>query len=444
MADSKLPGLSLAVVLDGDPVYSRGFGFRDLASGASTSADTLYCIGSVTKSFTALSILQLQEQYKLNIEDPVDDFIPLNIKPKGEEIKVKHLLNHSSGIPALAYAEAAQSHITHETDVWMPISNTRDLITFMKDSESWADAKPGEKWFYLNEGYIILGSIIEIVSKQKYTDYVINNILKPLNMNRSYFTKEAEKDPEFATPYTITSNGERIPGSYTYGEMLSDGGLISSVNDMTRYIQMLLNEGKYKGKKIAESESIHKMMKSDIIMPDILYDGNKVFYGCGLNVRPGFLGRRLVQHSGSVYVSTAYLGLIPEEVTGVMVMANGSGYPTNLIGEYALGTFLNEDPLNIPSFKTENFLDSLTGKYEAYMGTMKFNVVRKGGLLNIEIKDTHYDYSVPLLQDSPGTTSKKFFVYTMDRKIPVDFVQEEDKTWLIYERFKMQRTNFSK
>jgi len=128
----------------------------------------------------------------------------------------------------------------------------------------------------------------------------------------------------------------------------------------------------------------------------------------------------------------------------VMVMANGSGYPTNLIGEYALGTFLNEDPLNIPSFKTENFLDSLTGKYEAYMGTMKFNVVRKGGLLNIEIKDTHYDYSVPLLQDSPGTTSKKFFVYTMDRKIPVDFVQEEDKTWLIYERFKMQRTNFSK
>ena len=106
MKESSIPGLSISIIKDGGVLYSRGFGFRDVEYGKPATEETIYGIGSVTKSFTALSIMKLVEMGKISVDDFIDKYIDIDIRPKGERIRIWHLLTHSSGIPALAYAEA--------------------------------------------------------------------------------------------------------------------------------------------------------------------------------------------------------------------------------------------------------------------------------------------------------------------------------------------------
>lgn len=102
MAQMNTAGISMALVAGNEVVWSRGFGFRDVAQRLPATSGTIYDVASVTKSFSAVAILQLQEQGKLSLEDPVTKFIPeFHIKPFGETIKIKHLLTHTSGLPGL-------------------------------------------------------------------------------------------------------------------------------------------------------------------------------------------------------------------------------------------------------------------------------------------------------------------------------------------------------
>ena len=123
IADSKLPGVSAALVMNDEIVWSRAFGFRDIERGLGATTHSLYCIGSVTKSFTALAIMQLAEQEKLSLDDAIDKFVPFDLKPHGEPIRIWHLLSHTSGIPALAYAEAVIRSATGASESWLPMES---------------------------------------------------------------------------------------------------------------------------------------------------------------------------------------------------------------------------------------------------------------------------------------------------------------------------------
>ncbi len=441
MAETKLPGLSIAIIKENQIIYNKGFGFRDLLKGESTTPNTLYCIGSVTKSITSIAVMQLQERGLLDIDEQVDSYLPFSIRPKGQPIKIRHLMNHTSGIPALAYAEAAFSLLAETPSMWLPISNVDGLMTFLHGVEGWAEAKPGERWFYLNEGYILLGSLIEEVSGLKYPEYMKKNILEPLEMWRSYFLKEdVDNDIDVATPYASGSNGEREPSNYIYGDLISDGGLISSVMDIINFVKMLLNQGSFKGRTILTQNSISQIMKPQIKIPDEPVEGDSYLqYGFGIIVKHDFLGRTLYYHSGSVWVSTAYIGLIPEEGIGVVVLANGTGYPLNYIGEYALALMLGENPMRIPALRRQKILDSLTGVYETYMGTMNFKVTRKGGLLQMEMYGG--SHNLPLIPELLEGKILRFHVLTLDRRIPIEFYRRRGETYMLYERYKLRKSS---
>jgi len=197
MAESGFVGLSIATIEEGELNYKRGFGFRDFDRGTSVTPETTYCIGSVTKPFTALAVMQLHEKGLLSLDDPVEKHIPFKVRPMGEPILVKHLLSHSSGLANLGYAEVTLSAITDASAQWFPISSPQDLLVFMNGAEDWAVSKPGQRYGYLNEGYILLGMIIEEASGVAYADYVKESILDPLGMSRSTFREdEVEKDGE--------------------------------------------------------------------------------------------------------------------------------------------------------------------------------------------------------------------------------------------------------
>lgn len=441
ISESKLPGVSIAAIKNDEVIYKKAFGFRDLSKGSPATPETLYCIGSVTKSFTCLAIMKLQEEGFLNVEDRVDKFLPFKLEVKKEPVKIWHLMSHTSGIPALAYAEAVIRSTMKSADRWLPMVGYDSMFNFLDEAESWSHCRPGERWFYLNEGYILLGHVIEKASRESYLSYVKREILEPLNMTRSYFRKEeVDLDPNVAVPYIITKEGERIPSTYPYGTILSDGGLISNIEDMVKYIMMYLNNGVYKGVRLVSEDSIREMIKQRVKTPDEPFISDYIrYYGYGLGINSNFFGYDLISHGGSVSTATAYMGFIPAKKVGVMILANGTGYPLNYIGEYALALLLGEDPYKLPIFKYEKIQRELEGVYETYKATMRAKVISKGSLLTLEMGDKYRDLSIPLVPIDWESPTKIFHGISLDRKISAEFYKQGDDAYLIYERYKMKK-----
>jgi CubicO group peptidase (beta-lactamase class C family) len=205
----------------------------------------------------------------------------------------------------LGYAEAFIRGVLGLDGSWLPLSYPDDVMTFMKGFEGWVEARPGERFFYLNEGYVILGKVVERVSGISYEDFVRRNILEPLGMKRSYFRREeVEGDPDVAVGYVIDRDGRHVKSRFPYG-VTADGGLLSNPLDMARYTVMLLNRGVYNGVELLSprmvelAESIHARLPYESMVAD--------GYGYGLMVKEDFLGRKLVGHGGSVLTYTAYV-----------------------------------------------------------------------------------------------------------------------------------------
>ncbi len=435
ISETKIPGLSIAILEGNKIIYARGFGFRDLSSGLPATPRTLYGIGSVTKSFTAIAIMQLVEEGKIDLDDPVEKYIPVKLRPFGETVLIHHLLTHSSGVPALAYAEAFIRGVLGLDHHWLPVSSPQDIIAFMRDAEKWAVSRPGEDFFYLNEGYVLLGYIISKLSGVSYEEYIKERIFEPLKMNRTFFSKsDVEDDEDRATAYIVDREEKHIPSTFPFG-ITSDGGIISNVIDLSNYIKMHINKGRFGKAKIVSSETLELMEKTHIHLPYQVFEGES--YGYGWMITPNFHGYRLVGHGGSVLVYTAYVGYIPEKKVGVAVLANASGYLLSHIGMYALSQLLGVDPEMSPFIKSDKILGKLEGGYETYMGTMKANVKKKGDFLYIEIKDKHTEEIVPLIPEKLEEDRAIFYTLSGGRKYTADFKIEGDRIEMVYERYKL-------
>ncbi len=440
MSETKLPGLSAAIVEGGEVAWSRGFGFRNLEHGLPATPHTLYAIASVTKSFTAIAIMQLAERGKLAVDDTLESYIPLRLHPGDEPVRIGHLLSHTSGLPALAYAESVIRGAIGAGEHWLPVGSCGDLITFMNEARDWAVAAPGERWFYLNEGYAILGHIIEQCSNTPYEEYIRHNVLEPLGMSRTFFDKElVDKDQDAATPYVITKDGERKPSTYPYGGITSDGGLISNVTDLARYVSMLLGSGTLCGTQILAPDSV-AALETARVSRGLEGPFGDLSYGYGLGVTPDFLGQCLINHSGGLYVATAWLGYIRKKGVGIVLLANGSGYPLSQMGMYGLAMALDEDPDALPFARTERALRELEGIYETYKGTMKVNVRAAGDFLNVEFADKYNKEIAVLVPETIGDETRIFYTLSRGYKSQVEFSVTKDGVDLLYERYRMKRT----
>ena len=445
MAASGLPGLSIALVKGDELVYARGFGQRDIERGFPATPETLYCVGSVTKSFTALAIMQLAEQGKLSLDDPVNEYLPFEVKPRGEAIRLKHLLSHTTGIPALAYAEALLRHASGTGGRHLPIAGPEDIITFAADAQDWVETAPGERWFYFNEGYAMLGQIIEKVSGQDYNDYIKDKILAPLEMTCSFFAKdEVDAQDDVAIPYILSKDAAPRPGRYLYRNIRSEGGLISSVLDLSHYLMMYLG----KGQGVISEASVEAMLEPRIPLP---WQSNPSLfaedtpadpvghYGYGLSTED-FLGEILVGHGGSVFVATAHLAFLPQSNVGVALLSNGSGYPMSQFAKVALAVLLDKDADQLPFVRVETTLPELTGSYETYKGTVQATVSQQADFLKLSVHNLAQPQEIILVPEHLGAQEATFFTLAAGRKLPVTFRVSGNGLELIYERYKLRRT----
>lgn len=433
MAQFKIPGASLAILTGDQVTYAKGFGARDLEQNLPATPDTLYGIGSCTKSFTALAIMQLIQEGKLDLEDPVEKYVPFKLKTKEQPITIHNLLSHSSGIPDLGIANIIIQRLSFGGSNSITMSSWDDFFRHINGASNEIITKPGEKFRYFNSGYTILGKIVEILSNRSFEDYIRDQILKPLKMERTTFLKEKfENDSDIMSPTFIgIINGKPMIKKlkHPYSKFIyPPGGLLSSVQELTNYLSMYFNNGSFEKSLLLDKTLLDEMLKIHIEVPSVLKDG-KSGYGYGWAIEENFYGHKLISHSGSTAVSGSHLAFIPDRKIGVAVACN-TGDPSvfTIISQSIILTMLGKDPTkDFPIIQLDQKLNMLTGVYGSYRGFSHATISREAGMLYLKIDpfiEGMGEQKIPLIPDD----IENFQFYMMDlipgHKIPVEFKVE--------------------
>jgi len=366
MRQSKIPGLSVAVVKDGHSIYVRGFGARNREKNLPMTPDTLWQIASISKSFCAMAIMQLVEKGKVDLHAPVNKYINFKLGKKAKPIEVHHLLSHSSGIPEL---DAISASIYK--DVFVPMSSEQDFMTFINNAYTEIAADPGKMFMYNNDMYACLGLIVEKVTNTKYAHYVKENILKPLGMNRStYLDEELEKDHDVISGYVPSKDGLSMDPKPVRNDPLlyACGGLNSSVRELQNYMITVMNDGVFKGNRVLERSSIERMWKPHIKPPK---GYGKAGYGYGWGIDDDFFGCDMVHHGGNLDTSGGFLAMIPAKKLGVVVgqIPNPTGAPASITRALLATLMAQKTDKAAPELETKKRLEALEGKYKSYGGS---------------------------------------------------------------------------
>ena len=438
MQGAKIPSIAISVIKENEIIYSKAFGSRAFKENLPATTDTLYGIGSCTKSFTCLGIMQLAEQGKLDINDPVSKYLPFNLGSKEKPITIHHLMSHSSGIPNLGLATVLIArHSFEEKETYVPLANFDDFMIFINSAKEEVLVEPGKKYYYCNSGFALLGAIIEKVSGVKYEEYIKQNILMPLDMTHSLFTKEDyEKETDVMTAYKPdTKNQGLLETIHPFDPFVfAAGGMLSSVNELSNYLKMVLNEGKFNGKEIIKSNSLKKMFTPYIERQP----GNfgKEYYAYGWAVTEDFFGETVIQHGGSTAVSSAYLALIPEKKIAVAITGNVGNSMGGPISQIFLSAMLGKNPMEELTFlRLEKKLSMLAGEYQLYKGLNKISIIKKGLTLFVKFQDEECP-AFQILPENDLLEDLKFYIMLSSVKFPVIFTKDQKtgKINLHYER----------
>lgn len=348
------PGLSLVVVKDGRTVYARGFGLADGPRRIAATPDTVYRWWSMTKIPTAIAVLQLQEEGRLSLDDPVVKHLPFfNVQyPSASSpvVTIRHLLNHSSGVPDLGLGLVRWLHLEGEP----PVNQTAFVEKVLPDHAK-LTFEPGSQTAYCNLGYMVLGAVIERVARQPYEDYVRERILRPLRMEHTDFVYTAVMRPHLAAgshpvldartpllPFVVKHWGsferEMDDGHLWFNPIYTDytpsTGLIGNAPDVTRLLLAYLNEGELEGQRILSASSVAVMTHADHVASEAAMHAD-TRQGLGWVVMCG--DRRCLQHSGGGPGFGAAMRLYPREHLGIVVLTNDVTSNTGAILDLASG-----------------------------------------------------------------------------------------------------------
>ena len=343
-----IPGISLGLNHNGERKYYKGFGFRDVEKALPVTGDTVFGIASITKSFTCVAIMQLQEAGKLSVHDPVLKYLPEFRTPdtkKTEQMTIHHFMTHTSSLAPLSPAVGPDGE--------SPVTSHEEFMQFIAETDFKLLGKPGEHFSYSNHAYNLLGAIIARVSGQDYETYIYDHILKPIGMINSRFSIEelGEHDDITKLYEAKMVRGNTVvyplPGWGKTPFAKASGQLKSTVNDMLKYADIFRNEGLAGNNRILSSESIKQMSH-----PYIEIEPGK-YYGYGLMITPDYYGHTLIEHSGSLDGVASRMCIVPKlGVTGV-ILTNLSDIPAGTLLLSALNEAMDK-PVTSTHYKYED------------------------------------------------------------------------------------------
>jgi serine beta-lactamase-like protein LACTB len=304
MAANSVPGISAAVVQDGELVWSEGFGMADLENFVPATSFTLFRLGSISKPITATAILQLSERGKLDLDAEVQKYCPAF--PKKEwPITSRELLGHLGGI----------RHYNPDGKGDIPEDSAKHFSSMQDSLEIFAGdalvAKPGTKFHYSTYGYTVLGCVLEGAAAEKYIDYVKENVFEPAGMAETRDDNFFAIVPQRSRWYHKDKAGVvRNAGVLDSSYKIPGGGLISSADDMARFeISIMANK-------------LLKPATRDLMWtPQKTTDGSQNGYALGWGTEKKY-GLALVEHTGGQQGTSTSIILAPERHAGIVVLAN--------------------------------------------------------------------------------------------------------------------------
>ena len=298
---------SVLVAQDGKVLLDKGYGFANLEWDVPNTPTTKFRLGSITKQFTAASILLLEERGKLNVEDPVKKYMP-DAPAAWDKITIFHVLTHTSGIPSFTGFPDFESR---EAQAMTP----EKLVEWFRDKP--LEFEPGTKWNYSNSGYVLLGYLIEKISGQSYSDFVQQNIFTPLGMKDSGYDSNSAIIAHRAAGYTPGKSGAVNAGFVHMSIPFSAGALYSTTEDLLRWEQGLF------GGKVLTAASLAKMttpFKQDYA------------FGLGVSTQNG---HKMIAHDGGIQGFNTALAYYPDDKLVVAVLANVNGPAGQIAGNLA-------------------------------------------------------------------------------------------------------------
>jgi len=298
------PGCAAAVSLNGEIVFEKAFGLADMEHNVPNTTQTIFESGSVAKQFTAASLVLLQQEGKLSLDDPVRKYIP-ELPDYGAPLTIRHLLNHTSGLrdwgTVMSLTGAGRGDRVVNQDLAL------DVITHQRA----LDFTPGSEYSYSNSGYNLAAIIVERVSKQKFPAFVEERLFKPLDMKNSSWRDDYQRIvPGRAQAYARQGNGPwrlNMPFMNVYG----NGGMLTTVGDWMKWNAML------------DSQSLGAPLVAALETRGVLNDGRKIAYALGLVVDT-YKGLKDVSHGGATAGYQTFLARYPENKVSLAVMCNGT------------------------------------------------------------------------------------------------------------------------
>lgn len=320
---------SVLVARDAQVLFSKGYGSANLEWNVPNAPNTKFRLGSVTKQFTAASILLLEERGKLSVSDPVKKYL-LDAPAAWDKITIFHLLTHTSGIPNFtSFPDYAKLE---------PFATTAEqVVARFRDKP--LDFQPGEKWSYSNSGYVLLTYLIEKITGGSYKTFVQENIFTPLGMKDSGYDSNSAVIPHRASGYTLVNNQLENAGFVHMSVPQGAGALYSTTEDLLKWEQGLF------GGKVLRAASLQKMttpFKDD--------------YAFGLEVKTAG-GHKLIDHGGGIQGFNTELAYYPDDKLTVVALGNVNGAAP---GEIAakLAALSHGETVSLPGERKEITLDS--------------------------------------------------------------------------------------
>jgi serine beta-lactamase-like protein LACTB, mitochondrial len=323
MAENNIPGLSAAIVLDGELRWSEGFGMADLENSSPATSLTLFRLGSISKPITATAVLQLWERGKLDLDAPVQKYCPAFPQKEGP-ITTRELLGHLGGI----------RHYSPDGKGDVPEDSARHFASMQESLQLFANdplvAKPGTRFNYSTYGYTVIGCVLEGAASEKFTDYLRKNIFDPAQMEQTrddnFFTVIPHRTRWYHKDKSdIVRNAGVLDSSYK----IPGGGIISSADDMAKFEQAILDD------------KLLKRGTRDLMWTSLkTTDGKETGYGLGWGIQDKS-GVHIFAHTGGQQGTSTAFAVVPSRNAGVVVLCNMDNVDVNQLAMKILSIALD-------------------------------------------------------------------------------------------------------
>src|SRR6266850_1548570 len=298
LADKQLPSISIALVDDQEVVWARGFGFGDPERKVPARAGTIYRVGSVSKLFTDIGVMQLVERGELDLDAPITDYLP-DFHPKnpfGKPITLRQLMSHRSGL----VREPAVGHYfdPNEPTVAATVESLKPTTLVYA---------PGTHTKYSNAGITLVGHVLERRKEQPYAKYLKRAVLESMGLHDSAFEPEPRLVANLAKAYMWTYDGRTFEAPTFQLGIGPAGCLYTSVVDLGRFLSVVFAHGRGPNGTVLKPETLDEMWRPQFAKP-----GDKTGFGIGFRVSE-FGGHRLVGHGGAIYGFATELAALPDD-----------------------------------------------------------------------------------------------------------------------------------